>query len=261
MGTKLIRLADNFWNIRGSFKMGGLIDVGTQSSLVQLANGRFVFLDAYTLDGGVREEIDQLTHGGERVEAVLNLHPFHTLHVEPMYAMYPQAAIYGTARHRSRFPDLPWEKINTEDPRLHARFADDFDFSVPRGVDFISANEHIHFSSVLAYHRSSSTIHVDDTLMYVHLPGLLRTLGIDSPVSFHPTLARALEKRAGAARDFRAWVGELAKRWQGAENLCAAHTATLTAQINRRGPPIPERILSALDKVKKVLDGHQEKYG
>ena len=35
------------------------------------------------------------------------------------------------------------------------------------GVDFISDREVIHFSSVLALHRNSNTLHVDDTLMVV----------------------------------------------------------------------------------------------
>lgn len=105
MGAKILQIADNFWNIRGSFKIAGLIDIGTQASLVQRENGKFVFLDSYTLKGAVKEEIDQLTNGGEDVEAVLNLHPFHTVHVSWMQEQYPNARHYGTARHLSRFPD------------------------------------------------------------------------------------------------------------------------------------------------------------
>ena len=147
---------------------------------------------------------------------------------------FPQAKLYGTARHVPRLPELPWEALRTEDPELHAMFAEDFDFSVPRGVDFISANENVHFSSVLVLHRASKTIHVDDTLMYVRLPRLMRVVGLPDAMSFHPTLAKALEKRAGAANDFRDWAEELAERWRDAENLCAAHTATLTSRKNQR---------------------------
>jgi hypothetical protein len=45
MTGQLIHVADNFWNIRGSYRIGGVIDVGTQASLVRLANGKFVLLD------------------------------------------------------------------------------------------------------------------------------------------------------------------------------------------------------------------------
>ena len=51
--------------------------------------------------------------------------------------------------------------------------------------------------------KTSKTIYSDDTLMYIGLPGLMRRFGLGDAVSFHPTLAKALEKRSGAALDFR----------------------------------------------------------
>ena len=248
----MLRIADDFLNIRGSFKVGGLIDLGTQCSLVRRASGKFVFLDSYTLSGKVQRDVDALTNGGKDVEAILNLHPFHTVHVRAMHERYPKARLYGTARHLSRLPDLPWEKTRTEQARLHKLFEADFEFSVPRGVDFISANENVHFSSVLAFHRASRTIHVDDTLMYVRLPLPARVLGFQDTLLFHPTLRQALEKRNGAGRDFREWAEELAADWRDAENLCAAHTTALIAAKNR-GATIHDRILAALEKVSGTL--------
>ena len=105
MGARTIQVSENFWNFRGSFKIAGVLDVGTQASLVRLGSGKFVFLDAYSLSPSARREVDELTDGGEQLEAILNLHPFHTLHVERMHEMYPQATLYGTARHLSKFPD------------------------------------------------------------------------------------------------------------------------------------------------------------
>jgi hypothetical protein len=250
--TFTLRVADDFLNIRGSFKVGGLLEIGTQCSLVRRANGRFVFLDSYTLSGAAQREIDALTNGGKDVEAILNLHPFHTVHVRAMHRRYPNAKHYGTARHLSRFPDLPWQKLRTEQTRLHQLFEKDFEFSVPRGVDFISANENVHFSSVLVLHRASRTIHVDDTLMYVRLPLPARVVGFRDMLFFHPTLRQALEKRKGAGQDFRDWAKELAERWRSAANLCAAHTTALIAAQNR-GAPIHDRILAALDKVSGTL--------
>jgi hypothetical protein len=247
-----IRVADDFLNIRGSFKVAGLIDIGTQCSLVRRANGRFVFLDSCPLSANVQREVDALTSGGKDVEAILNLHPFHTVHVRAMHERFPKARLYGTARHLARFPELPWQKTRTEQTRLHTMFEQDFEFSVPRGVDFISENENVHFSSVLAFHRASRTIHVDDTLMYVRLPLPARMLGFRDVLIFHPTLRQALEKRKGAGQDFRDWALELADRWRKAENLCAAHTTALTAAQNR-GASIHDRILAALDKVSGTL--------
>ena len=260
MANDILSVAEDFWNIRGSFRVGGVVDVGTQASLVRLASGKFVFLDAYTLSGAPRRAVNELTAGGENVEAILNLHPFHTVHVRRMHEQFPQARLYGTARHLERFPELPWESTRTEDAALHELFSEDFDFSVPRGVDFISANEHVHFSSVLVLHRASRTIHSDDTLMYLRLPSLLRMVGLGDQVGFHPTLAKALERRPGAAQDFRQWAAELINSWRDAENLCAAHTGALLAAHNR-GAPIHARLQRALDKAESTLAAHERKYG
>ena len=260
MKHRVIQVADGFWNIRGSFKIGGILDVRTHVSLIERSNGKFIFLDAYTLSDAVDQQVRELTDDGEKVEAILNLHPFHTVHVQPMHERFPKARLYGTARHLSRFPDLPWESLRTEDPELHAMFAEDLDFSIPRGVDFISDNEKVHFSSVLALHRESGTIHVDDTLIYARLPGVVRMFGKTDLMRFHPTLAKALERRSGAAQDFRQWAEELAERWRDARNLCAAHTAVLLEEKNQ-GATIHARMLGALDQVASTLRKAEARYG
>ena len=260
MTHRILPIAEGFWNVRGSFKVAGVVDVGTHASLVRLQTGKFVLLDSYTLGPEVEREIRAITDGGNDIEAILNVHPFHTVHVRWMHERFPNAALYGTARHLAKFPELPWEAARVEDAELHARFADDFAFQIPRGVDFISKNENVHFSSVLVMHRATATIHVDDTLMYVRLPKLARRLGRPDLFSFHPTLSQALEKRAGAADDFDRWATGLAAEWGGAKNLCAAHSAVLTAAQNR-GATIEQRIVEALDKTRAKLARHRRKYG
>lgn len=254
------QVSTDFWNFRGSYKVGGVLDVGTQASLVRMASGNFVFLDAYTLSPEHKKLADELTHDGERLEAILNLHPFHTLHVKAMHEMYPDATLYGTQRHLDRFPDLPWAEVRTEDAELHKHYAEDFEFTVPAGVDFIPKNENLHFSSVLAYHPASKTIHSDDTLMYAELPLLMRWMSIHNSVSFHPTLSKTLERRAGAASDFRAWANGMIAKWRDARNLCAAHTSALL-EANNSGKSIHDRILEALDKVEPVLKSHEKRFG
>ena len=46
MADRIHDLGLGFWNIRGSFRLGGLLDIGTQCSLVQLNSGKFIFLDS-----------------------------------------------------------------------------------------------------------------------------------------------------------------------------------------------------------------------
>ena len=260
MSGDILRVSNDFWNFRGAYRIGGLLDVGTQCSLVRLASGKFVFLDSYSIDNRARREVAQATRDGEDLEAILNVHPFHTMHVQRMHELYPGARLYGTARHHSRFLDLPWEKTATEDPVLHRQYAADFEFSVPRGVDFISSDENLHFSSVLVYHKASKTIHSDDTLNYLRLPSPMRMVGLGDSLGFHPTLAKVLQRRAGAAQEFRDWAQDLIERWDDAENLCAAHTAALLADDNR-GASIHDRWVKALDKVEGTLQAHEKKYG
>ena len=260
MKEEIIEVSNDFWNIRGSFKIGGVVDIKTHASLVRRKNGNFVFIDSYSLGEDTKKQIDAIVGENGTVEAILNVHPFHTVHVTKMHQLYPQARLYGTARHLERFPDLPWEAALTEAPELHSLYAADFEFSIPAGVDFISANDNIHFSSVLVMHLTSRTIHVDDTLMYILLPRLLRLYGMKDSVGFHPTLSRALEKRAGAVTDFRAWAEDLIDQWQDAQNLCAAHTGTLLVDQNS-GDAISIRLQKALRKCDPILYIHERRYG
>jgi hypothetical protein len=107
MSGKILHVADDFWNIRGSYRVGGVIDVGTQASLVRLASGKFVLLDSYTLSGAVKRQVGELTSGGKDIDAILNVHPFHTVHVRKMHELYPHATLYGTARHKAASQSFP----------------------------------------------------------------------------------------------------------------------------------------------------------
>ncbi|MFW6066930.1 MAG: hypothetical protein ACOC97_01225 [Myxococcota bacterium] len=254
----MIEVGDGFWNIRGSFKIGGVVDVGTQASLVRTNDG-YVILDACDFSDETRRWIDAQTRGGEDLVAVLHLHPFHTVFARALHQLYPKVPLYGTARHATKLPDLPWQPSRTEDPELHARFSGDLTFSVPRGVAFIPANESLHFASVLAFHPASRTLHVDDTLTYVRLPKLLRPFKRDL-MMLHPALAKVLEPRSGAVSEFRDWTRELVERCRGVDNLCAAHSACLLARDDS-GPPIAERVQAAVEKVAGTLAAHERKHG
>ena len=253
MADRLLKIAEGFWNIRGSFKIGGVIDIGTQASLAKLASGGFALLDAYTLTGSVKEEILALTDGGKAIEAILNLHPFHTIHVRAIADMFPEAKLYGTKRHIEKAEDLPWQELRMEDPELHVQFAEDFIFSIPRGVDFISPNEKLHFSSVLAFHKASKVLHVDDTLTWLKFPFV-------GGLSFHLTLKDVLERRPGAVADFRAWAQELIELCEGTSYLCTAHTRPLPP-ASGEGFDLAEEVRGALKKVEKILVAHERKHG
>ncbi len=249
MADKLIEISDDFWNLRGSFRLFGLINVGTQASLVRLRSGRYVLLDSYTLTGSTKQAVLERTDGGRALEAVLNLHPFHTVHVQKIADMFPDAQLFGTERHHRRFPNLRWQQPRCESQAFAERFADDFDFMVPRGVHFIPDDENLHFASVLAFHRASQTLHVDDTLNWLPLPWGGR-------LAFHPTLKSVIERRAGAVDEFRTWAEALISRCESVRSVCTAH-AGHASLVNEPDGAIASRVRGAYKRIEKVLAAHE----
>ena len=120
MSEQIRQISDDFWNIRGDFKIGGILNIGTHASLVRRANGKFVLLDAYTLQGEVKEGVDAISKNGGDIEAIINLHPFHTIHVQKVHEQFPNAKLYGTQRHIEKFPDLRWQPELTESENVRS---------------------------------------------------------------------------------------------------------------------------------------------
>lgn len=253
MADKIIPIGDGFWNIRGAFRLLGMINIGTQASLVRLASGKFVMLDAYEYDEAVAREVNRLTDDGAEVEAVINTHPFHTVHCEAIARRFPNARHYGTARHIQKFKGIDWQAEASEDPALHERYATDLSFTVPRGVDFIPDNQNLHFASVMVIHRASKALHVDDTLGYFNLPFV-------GGIAFHPTLKHVLQRRPGAVAEFRAWAEDLIDRCAEVHHLCTAHGTKLPPPPGT-GETVAGQVREAYAKIGKVLDAHERKYG
>ncbi|MDM7955782.1 hypothetical protein [Blastomonas sp.] len=251
------RLHDDFWNFRGSFRIAKVVDIGTHMSLVRQGNGRFLALDSYDLDAEDRDQLLALTDGGALVDAIINVHPFHTLHCAALHSVLPGARLIGTRRHHAERPELRWEPGVIEDPAAQAEFAEDLEFSTPRGVDFISADDKVHVASVLVRHRPSGIVHVDDTINVLEPPALLSAILPEPRLRFHPMLGKALEKRPGAADDYANWALELARAWADTRTVCTAHSAVRTL------PPggWETEILGALLDVDKTLDSHRATYG
>lgn len=224
MAEEIVALEDDFLSIRGDLRIGGVLNVGTQCSLVKLGEGRFVFLDSYTLKGDIRERIMALTDGGRAVEAVLNVHPFHTLHCAQMAEDFPAATFYGSTRHRKQVPQVAWAADTVESDAVTARYPE-FAFSLPDGIDYISDDESVHAGSLLVFHAASGALHVDDTFNVLPLPAIARKLLRIPRIAFHLKLKDALLDEPDAGARFCDWADRIAREWSGTRTLCAAHSA------------------------------------
>ena len=256
MTERITDHGNGFHSIRGEFRAFDLVNIGTVCSLVRLADGDFVFLDSYTLPADIRAEVDRLTDNGRKVRAIINLHPFHTIHCEWMHEAFPQAKLYGTHRHTQQWPTLPWESTYCDEDGFEALFAEDFAFSTPHGTRLVCDDETVHFASVLAYHPASGSIHVDDTLSRLDMPFPLSALPMSGRVDFHPTLGKALRKEKGAADAFREWAIGLGIDWAGAKRIVMAHNSTLELADGE----FPDIIGAALGRVAGKLASHREVY-
>ena len=253
---RLTQLADTFWNLRGIHRLGGLIDIGTQMSVVRRPDGRFVVIDGCALDDAQRAALLALTGGGAQVDAVVHVHPFHTLHVEATHRLLPHATLYGTGRHHTKFPTLPWAGTPVETWADAHPLADVFELSVPDGVDFVCPDERVHTASVLVRHRASGIVHVDDTLNVLAAPGPLRDVLPQSALKMHPMLAKALTPAAGAADAYARWARELAVRWADTPVVCAAHSAV--RKLGQGG--FREEMEAALAGVERTLARHRNRF-
>jgi hypothetical protein len=249
-------LSDNFWNIRGDFKIAHVINIGTHMSLVRKPGGTFILIDSYELEESDQDELMALTNGGSQIEAVLNVHPFHTVHCQFVDDLVPHARLIGTRRHHQQMPHLRWDPALIEDAATQQEFSDFLDFSVPAGIDFISDDESIHVGSVIVRHRASGIVHVDDTLMILDLPSLVQKVIPGPELRFHPKLAEGLEKRAGATDDYISWARDMARAWTDTQIVCAAHSGI----IRMTDQTFADAIEQALDHASGTLDNHRETY-
>ncbi|NWK95958.1 hypothetical protein DM806_09780 [Sphingobium lactosutens] len=245
-------LSPGFWNIRGSFEIDGMGDVGTHMSLIRKGDGRFLAIDSYALEDRDRQALLALTDNGLAIDAIINVHPFHTVFCRTMHQLVPEARLIGTRRHHREAPELPWDPLPIEHAECQRHFMADLEFAIPDGVDFVCYDDRVHVASVLVRHRPSRIVHVDDTLNVQQLPGRSQ-----SKLQFHPLLASALQPEAGAADAFASWARNLAERWAETPAVCAAHNAVRSL----RPDGWREEVLGALAAVDKALVAHRLNHG
>lgn len=236
-----VEIAPGFWNLRAPFfVLGGTLNLGTHMSVVDLGDGRFVAIDCTELTAAAAAELAELTEGGDALVAVLTTHPFHTLAIPSLHALYPSTADrawYGCPRHllkctvdKSGRP-IRWAG-DLNECATRRKFEPQLRMAIPAGGEFVDPTPPTrnHLSTVLVLHAASRTVHVDDCLNWVEGMGLLaRFAGMPNrTLHFHPSLLHSgLRPTQAAPRAFRDWVqATLLDDWQY-DNLATAHNGVL----------------------------------
>lgn len=131
--NEFYKIGCGFWNVRSGFKiLAKLIDIETHMSFIQLHNGNFLVVDTVELDDDLRQKINHLTDNGNKIEAVIGIHPFHTLSFQTFYESYPNAAYYGTPRHIRRLTQIPWVG-SLNDCNVRKKWEPDVELRIPAG--------------------------------------------------------------------------------------------------------------------------------
>lgn len=225
--SPFMKIGPDFWNFRGSHAhLMGLVDIGTQMSLIRLESGRFLVIDTIHLSAVQKRQLDKLTENGNLIEAVLCTHPFHTLYAASFYQNYPKALYYGTPRHLRVVKSVKWEG-DLKSSCNRGKWLPEIDMSIPDGAEFVAPlpEKTNHFSCVFVFHAKSGTIHINDTIMVGFKPGVLLKLGgfKHGDLSFHPSLkGPGLYQTENAPFLFRDWLKGVITNWDF-DNICAAH--------------------------------------
>eukprot|EP01113_Clastostelium_recurvatum_P007111 TRINITY_DN13289_c0_g1_i1.p1 TRINITY_DN13289_c0_g1~~TRINITY_DN13289_c0_g1_i1.p1 ORF type:complete len:286 (+),score=73.87 TRINITY_DN13289_c0_g1_i1:244-1101(+) len=221
---RIKEIAPGFFNIRAPFRVLGFINVGTHMSLLRLSTGKFLVVDTVPMSAQLVQEINHVTGGEANIEAVVGVHPFHTVYFGDFFKHFPNVPFVGTPRHVRNIKTVPWagdimncDWRNKWEPDVHIRIPDGAEFASPQP-------EYNHFTSAFVYHKASKTMHVDDTLNYAEkVPLLFRAFMSPGQVSFHPTMKSVgILPHPSAPFEFRDWMNRLLTDWD-IDNLCTAH--------------------------------------
>lgn len=271
IGMALVELRPGFWHVRTQFKvLRGLIDLGNHMALVRLSSGSFVAIDAVEPDASLKQAIDDLTDGGEKLEAVLATHPFHTLGFPGFYKHYPNAKYYGTPRHLRRQTDIPWAgSIDACETRR--AFEPDLDIRVPPtgACEFDNPKPPAtnHFANAWVFHKPSKVAFNDDMVILIDSPWskmspLVWLFGYrHDTLRFHTSFnSVAFRNTPEAPRLFAEWFESLCNDWD-IEVLCTAHNGIVDGDACQRMRTLLEESRPALAKLSAAAEAAAEGKG
>lgn len=250
--TYFIEIAPGFWHLRVPFIMRKAIvitvDITTHMSVCRLSSGGFVVVDSVKLTPQAKEELDELTENGRRIEAVLQTHPYHTVAIQSFHALYPSSATrkwFGCPRHLKLYSaDGAGNAISWAGDLskfcVRKTFEPDLAMEIPAGAEFDDPQPPAtnHFSTVFVLHRPSKTLHVDDCICYFNEQNFLMRLGgynaHNESIGFHTSISGpGLYPTPEAPLDFHHWLAHLLDEWEF-DNMVTAHVGNCYCCANSR---------------------------
>lgn len=252
MASRMENIGNGFWNLRGSFTFaGGLIDIGTHMAFIELPNGKVLVIDTCDFNTTDKAEIDRLTGNGERIEAVIATHAFHTMYFQKFQKLYPNAPYYGTSRHLKRIP-IPWAGDITAPENLSRWEQYGVFIRVPEGAEVVPADESNHFSGLFVFHQASRTLFNDDTILHFSHPGcVLRCVGKTHGTAEFWDL-KGLKTEKGAPLAFQTFIEGVLNDWD-IDNLVLAHTGNVIGGGK-------DKLRETLNKARPALEKLDKKY-
>eukprot|EP01039_Chlorochromonas_danica_P005635 gene5635-6215_t len=250
IASPLISVGTNFWNLRGSFLLFNLVEIGTHMSFIKLPTGKFLVINTVDITPAAKSAIDSLTNNGQLIEAVLATHPFHTIYFPSFHRLYPNTRYYGCPRHLKKV-SIPWTG-SLVDPAILSSWEDQGVFlRVPDGTDILTPAEDNHLSCVFVFHRESRTIHIDDTIMYFeHSSCFLRCLGAHAgDMDFWAGgLKKGLKNTKEAPLEFKNFIQSVINDWDF-DNVCTAHVGNMVGGAKALMQRTLEKATPALEKI------------
>ena len=225
-------IGPNFWNVRSKLLYKGIVDIGTQMSIIRLINEKFIILSTIPLNQLMKQEIKELTNNGTLIEAVIATHPFHTLSFISFYETFQNEntsiAYYGTPRHLKIIDKIPWKGSISDENIRNQWINDSIHMKIPNGCEFNEPKDTNHFSSVLIYHKISNTIHIDDTFLYTNPEYVSFFMSCCLNIEINTLkIHRSFKEALDYPLLFIEWFKILLNEWIDIKNIVFAHNGLL----------------------------------
>ncbi|ORY51079.1 hypothetical protein BCR33DRAFT_713000 [Rhizoclosmatium globosum] len=228
MSSKIEEIAPGCFRLGVPFLLNGVIPLGNHMNFIKLQSGRFIALSTVALDESTLKQVNELTHNGTLLDAVIATNPFHTLAFTQFHKAFPHAQYYGTPRHIRNLPAIPWTG-SVADESVRKLWSPEIEMRIPDGCEFDApVPENLnHFAGIIALHVASKTLISDDAFNVTVHPSFFKSL-------FGAKHGHGIDQRPEAPKEFYVWMEALLRDWDF-DNMATAHSGVLIGGAKNGG--------------------------